>query len=378
MLTIDAGVPLQFDSSEWLQIGQTTAGGLIITGTVDAPVILESSKPEPTSGKWLGVYFDENTLSATSIDHLIVRHAGMIAPNFATRRLDSNVMHPALVRLRNFTSICILFACTGLSLACKAAPASAPLVEELTISIGTQLPISSTILGEPRTLSVFLPWSYDQRQEPFPVLYLIDGGPEQDFMPVAGLAALASLSAQYREFIVIGVETFDRRYELTTPSQVAYDLQQIPKNGGADDFRRFIHEEVQPLIESRYRTTGERLVLGESLAGLFIVDTFLRSPETFDMYIAVSPSLWWRQAELAKSASNHLQASFPTGKSLYIASADEPDILAGIDPLARALRAHAPASLCWWYESMPDEHHNTIYHPATLRALRLMLGADDA
>ncbi|HFE47214.1 MAG TPA: alpha/beta hydrolase [Nannocystis exedens] len=284
-------------------------------------------------------------------------------------------MPPVLGRLPNFVSACILLVCTALFLACRPAPSPAPpLAGQEPITIGTEFPIDSTILDQSRSISVFLPWGYDQRDESFPVLYLIDGGPEQDFIPVAGFAALASLSAQYREFIVIGVETLDRRYELTTPSQIAYDLEQLPNNGGADDFRRFIREEVQPWVDSRYRTTGERLVLGESLAGLFIVDTFLRAPETFDMYIAVSPSLWWRQAKLAKSATEHLKSGFPAGKSLYLASADEADIVASIEPLTQALRAHAPASLRWWYEPMPDEHHNTIYHPATLRALRLMLG----
>ncbi len=300
-------------------------------------------------------------------------------PKRTKHQLNSSAMFPVLDRLRILACAC---ACTlaALSLACRPAPSPAPpLTGEHPITIGTEFPINSTILGETRSISVFLPWGYDQHSnKPFPVLYLIDGGPKQDFFPVAGLAALASLSAQYRECIVIGIETLDRRYELTTPSQVAYDLGQIPHNGGADDFRRFIREEVQPLVESRYRTTGERLVLGESLAGLFIIDTFLRAPDTFDMYIAVSPSLWWHQAKLAKSAAKRLQAGFPADKSLYLASANEPDILASIEPLTRALRTYAPASLHWWYEPMPDEHHNTIYHPATLRALRLMLGHEGA
>ncbi|MGB1014555.1 MAG: alpha/beta hydrolase [Nannocystaceae bacterium] len=266
--------------------------------------------------------------------------------------------------------------CAALLSACQ--PASAPkppLTGEQSISIGTEMPIASTVLGETRSISIFLPWGYEQRKESFPVLYLIDGGPEQDFVPVAGFAALASLSAQYREFIVVGVETVDRRYELTTPSQVKMDREAIPKNGGADDFRRFIREEVQPLVESRYRTTKERAVLGESLAGLFIVDTFLRAPDSFDTYIAVSPSLWWREGQLAKSASGRLQAGFPTGKSLYLASADEIDIVTTLAPLVEGLKAHAPAGLRWWYEPMPDEHHHTIYHPATLRALRLVFAA---
>ncbi|MEZ4380382.1 MAG: alpha/beta hydrolase-fold protein [Nannocystaceae bacterium] len=287
-------------------------------------------------------------------------------------------MRPSLRRAVALPRIAVLVS-AALSLACASnlPPSPPPPLEgEREIAIGTQLPIDSRILGDRRSLSVSLPWGYDQRKDRFPVLYLIDGGPEQDFVPVAGFAALASLSGQYREFIVVGIETLDRRYELTTPSEVAFDRQALPRNGGADDFRRYIREEVQPLIESRYRTTGERAVLGESLAGLFIVDTFLRAPESFDMYIAVSPSLWWREAQLARSAGERLRAGFPADRSLYLASADEADIIAGIEPLVAALRSHAPRSLRWWYEPMPDEHHNTIYHPATLRALRLLFARD--
>ena len=261
-------------------------------------------------------------------------------------------------------------ACAPPLLGCRPPAPPAPLTGERDITIGKELPIDSAILGEARSVSVFLPWSYAEGRERYPVLYLIDGGPEQDFLPVAGFAALAGLSAQYREFIVVGDATLDRRYERTTPSTVPYDLEQIRKNGGADDFRRFITEEVQPLIDSRYRTSPERAVLGESLAGLFIVDTFLRAPESFDAYIAISPSLWWREAELARTASARLESDFPADKTLYLASADETDIIAAIAPLVAALEAHAGPALRWWYEPMPDEHHHTVYHPATLRALR--------
>ncbi len=252
-------------------------------------------------------------------------------------------------------------------------PPTPPLTGQVDIVVGTRLPLDSKILGETRELSVYLPWNYEQRNEHFPVVYLIDGGAEQDFLPVAGLAALATLSAQYREFIVVGVKTNDRYYELTTPSELDYDRRQIPNNGGADDFRRFIAEEVQPFIDARYRSSGESAVLGESLAGLFIVDTFLRAPETFDHYIAVSPSLWWAGEALARSAPERLAApDFPADRSLYLTVADEQDIQAGLEPLVAALAAGAPASLQWWFEPKPDEHHNTIYHPATVEALRLI------
>jgi predicted alpha/beta superfamily hydrolase len=269
-----------------------------------------------------------------------------------------------------------LFGLASLVVACEA-----PLLPvhegETPIIIGTSLPLESEALGETRIINIHLPMSYDGSNVDYPVLYLIDGGVQQDFLPVAGFGSLAWLSGQYEEFIVVGVQTNNRRYELTTPSAIAYDLRQIPNNGGADLYRRFIVEEVQPLIETRYRTTGETAVLGESLAGFFIVDTFLRAPESFDHYIAVSPSVWWEEKALTLSAATFLQAeTFPSDRSLYLASADEADILDGIGPLLQALDASAPETLNWWYEPMPDEHHNTVYHPATLNALRLIFATD--
>ena len=267
----------------------------------------------------------------------------------------------------------------GLLAACATRPPPPPpppVLEGATdIVLGIGYPLESEVLGETRTINVCLPLGYDQRDEAFPVLYLLDGGAQQDLIPVAGFGALATLSAQYSEFIVVGIETRDRRFELTTPSTVPYDLWQIPNNGGAEKFRHFITEEVQPWVDQRYRTTGETAVLGESLAGLFIVDTFMSAPASFDHYIAVSPSLWWREQALARSAAEHFEASaLPDGRSLYLTVADEKDILAAVEVLVAALEEHAPENLTWWFEPLPDEHHNTIYHPAALDALRRIFG----
>ncbi len=250
--------------------------------------------------------------------------------------------------------------------------------DKRSIVIGSELSVDSKVLGQARNISVILPMNYEKGSKRYPVLYLIDGGVQQDLIPVAGFGALATLSGQYREFIIVGIETVNRKLELTTPSIMPYDLLQIPQNGGADDFRRFILEEVKPIIGDRYRTTEETAVLGESLAGFFIVDTFLRMPTSFTHYIAVSPSLWWKGKALATSSARYLSgASFPGGRSLYLASADEVDIIEAIKPLHRALQDKAPQRLKWWYQPMPTEHHNTVYHPATLNALRLIFAKEE-
>ncbi len=260
--------------------------------------------------------------------------------------------------------------------ACNETPPPPPptLDGETEIILGTGFPIESTIYGESRTINVYLPMGYAERNENFPVLYLIDGGAHQDFIPMAGMAALATLSGQYREFILVGIQSNDRYFELTAPSDLEVDLGYLPHNGGANQFRQFLKEEVKPFITNRYRTTDEDAIIGESLAALFITETFLRTPESFDHFIAISPSLWWRDMSLSKEAAALLQADgFPENRSFYLTVADEGGtMLESVERVSEALKNHAPASLSWWYQPKPDEHHNTIYNPAALEALRLV------
>ncbi|WP_417494175.1 alpha/beta hydrolase [Maricaulis sp.] len=270
-----------------------------------------------------------------------------------------------------------LAAATVALAACQPEPAPEP-GTQTPIIIGHEIVLDSAIYGGPRTITVSLPASYGDGNRRYPVLYLVDGGAQQDFVPMAGMSALGSLSMQYREFILVGVQTDNRYVELTAPSDLAEDLRWLPDNGGAADYRSHMLDEVRPWIEERYRTSGENAIIGESLAGLFITETFLRAPTSFDHYIAVSPSLWWRAEGLSHEAADLLAAGEFGGHSLFLTIADEgEDMQTSMDRLVAALEAGAPDDLTWWYQPMHDEHHNTIYNPATLQALRLVFAPEE-
>jgi len=96
-----------------------------------------------------------------------------------------------------------------------------------------------------------------------------------------------------RPFILVGIENTARRRDLTGPTTSAEDKKIAPKVGGSAAFRQFIREELIPTVKQRYRTTAETAIVGESLAGLFVVETLLLEPGLFDTYLAFDPSLWW-------------------------------------------------------------------------------------
>lgn len=245
------------------------------------------------------------------------------------------------------------------------------------IVIGQSFTLSSRVLGKPRKVNIYVPPSYASGDKRYPVLYVLDGGEAQDFHHISGLAQLSTISGAAAEMIVVGIETVDRINELTFATRDPRYLDKWPTHGSSADFRRHITDEVIPFIESRFRTSGDTAVIGESLAGLFIVETFLRQPALFDHYIAISPSLWWDTRSLSKRAGALMARHDREKRTLFLAIADEGGTMQdGMDRLVATLQASAPRGLTWTYEPRPKETHATIYHGAALDALRQIWGID--
>ena len=240
------------------------------------------------------------------------------------------------------------------------------------IVIGAAYGLASKVLGETRTINVYLPAGYGAGDRKYPVVYLLDGGEAEDFHHITGIAQVGAMNGYLAEAIVVGIAGTDRRRDLTAPSADPRDLKDAPTSGGAATFRRFLTEELVPYVAARYRTDGHAVLMGESLAGLFVTETFLKAPGPFDAFVAISPSLWWDGNSLAKSAPALLAAQPPGSRRLYLGLADEGPAM-GLEPLLTALKTAPPPGLAWRYDPRPQEHHSTIYHPAALAALRWLL-----
>jgi predicted alpha/beta superfamily hydrolase len=257
-----------------------------------------------------------------------------------------------------------------------AVPGSASAEPGTPIVIGTAQDLHSSALAEDRTINIVLPASYAKSPDKrYPVLYLIDGGVDQDLLHVAGVLQLNSAWGRSREAILVGIATKDRRRELTGPVKDAKLLKQYPTSGSSALFRTFIRDEVKPFVERSYRTNGYDAVIGESLAGLFILDTYLAEPSLFDAYGAISPSLWWDQEAVSKSAAATLDAK-QRGRRLYFAAANEgPEMRAADDRVVDALKAQETN---WCFILRDDLTHSTIFQQLSPQALQYLLPPTEA
>jgi len=232
----------------------------------------------------------------------------------------------------------------------------------------------SKAIGEARTINVYTPAFYKTTGARLPVLYIPDGGLDEDFPHIVHTVDSLVRAHAIRPVIVVGIPNTVRRRDLTGPTRIESDSAMSPTVGGSARFRTFINDELFPEIQQRYHTTSERSIVGESLAGLFIVETFLRTPDMFSHYIALDPSTWWNAGALIDSAPNFIKVFNAKPRTLYLAVSDIQEMGEGVARLDKILRANPVAGLRWSYRRRLDLKHDTIFHalegPALASALR--------
>jgi len=256
-----------------------------------------------------------------------------------------------------------------LLLVCLATPISAePVV------IGETSTIESEILGEERALMVYLPGGYAASQTSYPVLYLLDAG--SNFHHTTGTINALSSAGHIPEMIVVAINNTDRTRDLT-PTADSPDPEtgevRMPTAGGADNFLRFINDELIPHVEKTYRTAPFRTLIGHSFGGLFAIHALVTSPDTFDAYIAISPSLQWDDGELAKRAQATLGEMDELDKYVFMSIADEgAEMLANISALADFFRYDGPEGLIWDFRQMEGDDHGSVPARSTDLGLRMI------
>ncbi len=145
--------------------------------------------------------------------------------------------------------------------------------------------IFSKILNEERTLLIHLPDGYEKYTKCYPVIVQLDGY-EQIYLSRLAEANRLLDEDLIPEFIYVAVANIDRNRDMY-PFKTPYHRTA----GGADNFVKFISNELIPFIDTKFRTSSHRTLIGFSASGLFTFYYFLTKPETFDAYLACSPAI---------------------------------------------------------------------------------------
>lgn len=249
--------------------------------------------------------------------------------------------------------------------------------------LGEIIEIQSAELSEKRILNIYLPEGYNPADTArYPVVYLLDGSADEDFIHITGLFQFNNFSWINRvpKSIIVGIANVDRKRDFTFPTTVESDLKNTPTTGKSAQFISFIEKELQPHIAQKYKTNASKMLIGQSLGGLLATEILFKKPALFNKYIIVSPSIWWDNASLLNLKPAVLQKTFNQKTDIYIGVGKEglaptqiPHVMeVDANLLAEKIRSSESKNVNVYFDYLPEEDHATVTHQAVFNALRIL------
>jgi predicted alpha/beta superfamily hydrolase len=243
--------------------------------------------------------------------------------------------------------------------------------------IGETLRLHSDALGEDRSINIYLPPQYrDDDTTRYHVIYLLDGSVDEDFVHVAGLVQFYTFPWIRRlpPTIVVGIANVDRRRDFSFPTRNKTQQAANPTMGGSARFIQFIGAELIPQIERTYRCSGARTLVGQSLGGLLATEILQRSPQLFNRYLIISPSLWWDDGSLLAARfgpfNQQTDVYLAVGKEGLVPGSQTETMEDDARAFAEKLRRMNDPALRVSFDFLPDEDHASIGHGAVMSGIR--------
>jgi len=233
------------------------------------------------------------------------------------------------------------------------------LVSAKQFDLGERITINSVELNEERELQILLPENYQENlKASYPVIYLLDG--DYNFHGVSGiLDMLANKGQLIPDVILVGLadKGTEKYRKYMTPDNFDTPVK-LNNKGNAAAFLAFINSEVQPFIKKNYRVSEHSSLFGVSVGGLFVLNALLETPDSFNNYISISPSVWVSDNAIVKKAKEKLVNDEHQPISLYLALADEVNM--GQYDFINQLDITPLKNTTWSFKHYPDENHNSV------------------
>jgi len=243
--------------------------------------------------------------------------------------------------------------------------------------VGETVTLESVALNEPRMINVYLPLGYSpDSSKAYPVIYLLDGSADEDFIHVAGLVQFLSFPwiNILPECVVVGISNIDRRRDFTFPTTVEEDRKKNPTAGHSEAFLEFIEKDLVPFVDANYKVTSERTLIGQSLGGLFATELLIKKADLFNTYFIISPSLWWDNGSLLTQVADLDLA----GKSIYIAVGDEgKEMINPAKALYKKLKKMKGSDTQLYYRYFKEKTHGDILHQALYEGFEQLKTIDE-
>lgn len=226
-----------------------------------------------------------------------------------------------------------------------------------TINSGTEILIDSTSLGEERSILISLPKEYEKSTRKYPVLVTLDG--DFFFKLTSSITEHLAYSHQMDDSIVVAIPQKKRHYEL--------------KGTGANDFIKFLDNEVLPLIKNNYRTNEHNTIIGHSLGGSLVINLMINNTELFDAYIAISPVIGTDETTSLDDIESFLKTQKNKSLFFYLSKGNESGHYKNTIPLiGNKIEKKSNLNHRYFYKHYESENHGSVPLPSMIESLNLL------
>ena len=236
-------------------------------------------------------------------------------------------------------------------------------------------------------LKVLLPSDYSASDTiRYPVLYVLDG--DYSTSMFQSTLHLFSLVPELQDIIIVtidGVNTSheqwltSRYYDYTPSSDPQADTAiarfmktPVVPSGGAAAFLQTLEKQMMPWVEQHYKTNADKGLYGHSLGGLFASFCLLQKPSLFRKFSINSPSLWWRQGEMAKQFASTATPNAAMDARVFLSAGKvEGDfMIKPIDDFDKVIITNFPG-IKMNYKIFEDETHVSVVPVTCTRTLKI-------
>lgn len=218
-------------------------------------------------------------------------------------------------------------------------------------AINYSVSVPSSHLQSQENIQVYLPTSYGEGDERYPVLYILDG----QWFFLNGVAIRETLRGEtlMPEMIIVGVDYQSRSYH----DSLHFNHWEA--------LSTYVEEELVAYVDQHYRTTDERIVFGWENPSYMACEFLFRKDPVFSGVIASNGG--YVEQEMLEAFKSYQGAEL----YLYVANSKK-DIytVRSSDELAETLSAQPVQNLKWTYELFNQEIHESLAYTALYQGLR--------
>jgi predicted alpha/beta superfamily hydrolase len=184
---------------------------------------------------------------------------------------------------------------------------------------------SKYVAGENYIIQVGLPIGYAPSKKSYPVLYVLDG--DKSFSMTKEIADWQMWSKEIKDIIVVGISYgqgmdawWQKRARDYSHCADTINVNWVKQAGGADNFLKFVKNELFPVINQNYKTNQDSIaIMGLSLGGMLGTYILFTQPELFKGYIIIAPSLGWNNNSILKMEDDYSGNHKELNKLVYMA-----------------------------------------------------------